>query len=103
MPKEPLGITFVAPAGQDATGVYEVEGGVEVFETDTPYLLSDGVSLMPPLPIFDAGGPVFIDSMGNVQRALGVKEFVSPEEPENGVVHQGDHVVHEGVMVVHNG
>jgi hypothetical protein len=72
MPKEPLGITFVVPDGQEATGVYEVEGGIEIFETDTPYLLSDGITLMPPLPVFDAGGAVFTDSMGNVQRALGV-------------------------------
>lgn len=56
MPKEPLGITFIIPDGQEATGLYEVEGGIEVFETDTPYLLSDGVSLQPPLPVFDAGG-----------------------------------------------
>lgn len=102
MPKEPLGITFVVPAGQEAVGVYEVEGGVEVFETDTPYLLIDGMALMPPLPVFDAGGAIFTDSMGNAQRALGVTGL-DPEEPENGVVHQGDHVVHEGVMVVHNG
>lgn len=72
MPKEPLGITFVVPAGQEATGVYEDPDGVDVFETDTPYLLSDGVTLMSSLPVFDAGGPVFIDSMGNAQWALGV-------------------------------
>lgn len=65
MPKEPLGITFIIPTGQEATGLYEVEGGIEVFETDTPYLLSDGVSLQPPLPVFDAGGAIFTDSMGN--------------------------------------
>lgn len=72
MPKEPLGITFIIPDGHEATGPYEVEGGIEVFETDTPYLLIDGVSLQPPLPVFDAGGAIFTDSMGNAQRALGV-------------------------------
>lgn len=72
MPKQPLGVTFNVPAGQEATGVYEAESGVEVFETDAPYLLSDGVSLQPPLPVVLADGPTFIDSMGNVQAALAV-------------------------------
>lgn len=70
--KQPLGITLIVPAGQEATGVYEGAAGVEVFTTDTPYLLSDGKSLSSPLPVFDAGGPTFTDSMGNAQRALAV-------------------------------
>lgn len=81
MPKQPLGITYDVPAGQEATGVYEVEGGIEVFETDTPYLLSDGKSLVRPLPVFDAGGAVYVDSMGNAQRAIAVSGLPEPEEP----------------------
>lgn len=49
--KHPLGVTFTVPPGHEATGVYEVEGGIEVFETDTPYLLNAqraiGVSGLP--------------------------------------------------------
>lgn len=70
--KHPLGVTFTVPPGHEATGVYEDPDGVEVFESDTPYLLSDGVSLQPLLPVFDDGGAIFTDSMGNTQRALGV-------------------------------
>ena len=72
MPVDPLGVTLTVPAGQSAIGVYEDAAGVQVFETDEPYLLSDGRSLEAPLPIFDAGGSVFQDSMGNAQTALAV-------------------------------
>lgn len=81
MPKQPLGVTFNVPAGQEATGVYEAESGIEAFETDAPYLLSDGVSLQPPLPVVLAGGPSFIDGMGNVQAALAVSGLGPGPEP----------------------
>lgn len=71
--KQPLGITYSIPDGQEATGVYEDPDGIEVFETSIPYTLSDGVSLQPPLPVFDAGGPVFQDALGNAQIAQAVK------------------------------
>ena len=82
MPKQPLGVTFTVPAGQEATGVYEAGGGVDVFEADDPYILEDGQTLMPPLPVFDAGGPVFTDSMGNTQAALAVSGLPEEGEPE---------------------
>lgn len=79
MPKEPLGITFIVPDGQEATGVYEADGGAEVFETDSPYLLSDGVTLQPPLPVKVVTGPTFTDSMGNAQTALAVSGLPEDE------------------------
>lgn len=81
MPKQPLGVTFNVPAGQEATGVYEAESGIEAFETDSPYLLSDGVSLQPPLPVMLADGSTFIDSMGNVQAALAVSGIGPGPDP----------------------
>lgn len=47
--KHPLGVTFTVPPGHEAAGVYEDPDGVEVFESDDPYLLEDGVSLQPPV------------------------------------------------------
>lgn len=82
MAKEPLGVTFIVPAGQSATGVYEADGGTDVFETDEPYLLSDGRALMPPLPVVLVEGMTFTDGMGNVQKALGVSGLPDEGEPE---------------------
>lgn len=76
--KQPLGITLIVPPGQEATGVYEAVGGVEVFSTDTPYTLTDGKSLSPPLPIKIVTGETFTDSMGNAQTALAVSGLTSP-------------------------
>lgn len=80
--KQPLGVTFIVPDGQEATGVYEDPNGIEVFEADEPYLLEDGVSLQSPLLVFDAGGPTFQDSMGNAQKALAVTGLTPPDIPE---------------------
>lgn len=71
-PKQPLGVTFVERANADATGIYEAADGIEAFQADEPYLLSDGKTMQTPLPVFDAGGPIFIDAMGNAQTALAV-------------------------------
>lgn len=70
--KQSLGVTFAIPDGQEAMGVYEDENGIAVFETNAPYLLSDGVSRQPPLPVKIVEGVTFTDSMGNVQAALAV-------------------------------
>lgn len=78
MAKERIGITFDVPGDADPIGVYEAEGGAEVFETDEPYLLSDGTSLMPPLPAVLADGPIFTDKMGNAQTALAVTGLAPP-------------------------
>lgn len=88
-PKQPLGITLVAQGSAGATGVYEDPSGIEVFETNEPYLLEDGVSLQPPLPVFDAGGPVFQDSMGNAQRALAVRGL-TPPSGESWILRDGN-------------
>lgn len=68
MPKEPLGVTFTVPDGQEATGVYEADGGADVFIADAPYLLSDGVSRQPPLPVKIVDGPTWISVNGSLQR-----------------------------------
>lgn len=80
--KQPLGITFTVPDGQEATGVYEAENGTVVFETDAPYLLEDGRSLQSPLPVKIVSGPTFTDSMGSAQSALAVSGLVPPEPEE---------------------
>jgi hypothetical protein len=80
--KQKLGITTNHQA-RDATGVYESPGGVEVFETDAPYLLSDGASLMPPLPVIVIDGPVYADTLGNAQTAIAVTGLGPP--PPQGI------------------
>lgn len=79
--RQPLGVTFVVPEGKEATGVYDDPSGIKVFTTDEPYALLDGASLEPPLPIKIVDGPVFIDSMGNAQTALGVSGLGPAPEP----------------------
>lgn len=80
MNKEPLGITFTIPDGQEATGVYEDAAGIEVFVSDDPYLTSDAKGLQAPLPVKVVAGATFTDSMGNVQTALAVTGLPEPEE-----------------------
>lgn len=80
MAQERVGITFIVPAGQEATGVYEDAAGVDVFETDVPYLLSDGKSLAAPIPVKVVEGATFTDSMGNAQTAIAVSGLPEPEE-----------------------
>lgn len=75
MADEPLG---TIPDGQEATGFYEIEDGVPVFETRDPYLMKDGHSLQPPLPVKLVTGPIFIDSMGNAQSASPIKRMAAP-------------------------
>ena len=73
---EPIALTLTVPAGQSATGVYEDENGVEAYYTDGPYLAANG--LQSPMPVFDAGGPVFQDSMGRAQKSLAVNSGIAP-------------------------
>lgn len=76
MAKQPLGITV----GDGGTGVYEHEDGIDTFETDGPYLLSDGVSLASPLPVHVVDGPVFFDSNGNPQAAIPIRATAPPAD-----------------------
>ena len=96
MAKQPLGITV----GEGGTGVYEHEAGIETFETEGPYLLSDGVSLAAPLPVHFVDGPVFFDSHGNLQAAIPVRP-TAPPVPVNGVTVDGVLVTHQGAIVTH--
>lgn len=96
MPKQPLGITV----GEGGTGVYEHEAGIEVLQTDAPYLLTDGVSLAEPLLVHFVDGPVFFDSCGNPQAAIPVRS-TAPPVPVNGVTVDGVLVTHQGAIVTH--
>lgn len=69
---DPIGITTQPVAGQDSVPVYQSDKGVPTFPADAPYLLSDGKSLESPMPVIDAGGPVWIDAGGNAVDALAV-------------------------------
>lgn len=82
--KQPLGVTFDIPDGQDATGVYEDVDGVEVFNTDSPYILKDGKSLQSPLTVIVVGGPRFLDKAGSVQNSLPVYGISPPTPPVPG-------------------
>lgn len=99
--KSPLGVTYNVPEGQEATGVYNDPDGVVAFVSDDPYLSSG--FLLSPLPIFDAGGAMFVDSMGNMQSSIPMNISGLPPVIENGVVHNGILVSHNGDIVVHNG
>lgn len=99
--KSPLGVTYNVPAGQEATGVYNDPEGLTAFFSDEPYL--SGGALLSPLPVFDADGATFVDSMGNVQSSVPMNLSGLPPVVENGVVHDGILVSHNGDIVVHNG
>lgn len=71
MARRPIAVTLNRFAGQQSTGVYEAEGGIPVVITDVPYLAGD-LSLHQPMPVFDAGGTVFLDDSGKAQAALPV-------------------------------
>lgn len=104
--KQPLGITFVVPGDCDATGVYQSDGGVDVFETDAPYLLNDGTSLTRPIPVVLVDGPVFSDTLGHAQSALAINMGGADPDPapvDGGVVHGGTFVTHNGAQVVYTG
>lgn len=83
--KTPLGITYVVPDGQSPTGIYDSESGIEAFESDAPYMAGGSDALTSPLPVFDAGGPVFQDAMGNAYQALPVKGVTPPEPDPDGI------------------
>lgn len=68
-----LRVTYTVPPGQEPVPVYEAEGGMPVTVGDDPYVLSDGTSLMAPLPVVDAGGPTWTASDGSLQAALPVE------------------------------
>ena len=80
--KQVIGVTLIPSDSQDVTGVYQSESGIDVVNIDDPYILSDGFSLADPLSVKLVDGEVFLDTMGNAQRAIPVK-FSNP--PIQGV------------------
>lgn len=75
MAQEPWGIAIVEDEG--AVGVYASETGIELFEVETPYLMTDDVSLQAPIEVRVVDGPVYLDAMGNACDAIPV---VLPED-----------------------
>jgi len=98
-PNDPLGVTFLPVAGMEAVPVYEAEGGTPVFITDEPYLASDGLSLMAPLYVVDAGGPTWMDMEGQLMSSMPVSGLTPPEPEENAVTVDGIPVTHNGETV----
>lgn len=80
-PVEPLGLTLNLQDGQSPIPVFQDEGGLETFETNEPYLLEDGRSLVDPIPVVVASRPVWQDVAGNPFNALGVKVLPQGENP----------------------
>lgn len=75
---EPIAVTYDVPDNVDPLPVYLAPGGREVYFTDHPVLLSDGVSLMQPIPVVDAGGAVWIDRVGKPQDAVPIVSLPPP-------------------------
>lgn len=82
---EPLGITTNIPDGQSPTPVYQTDTGIPAMRSDIPYQLSDGCTLAKPLPVVDAGGPVWVDYQGNAVSALAINDLTpTPPDPVPG-------------------
>lgn len=64
MPQEIIGLSIESGSENGAQAVYHDADGIPSEEKTTPYLLSDGVSLQAPIPVYDAGGKVGLDSVG---------------------------------------
>lgn len=78
-----IGITTAIPDDVEPIGVYESDGGIEVFPTDSPYLLEDGGSLLSPVPVIVVDGPVYTDKLGNARQAWPVTGIGPP--PSAGI------------------
>lgn len=70
--KESIGVIIAPNSAAGAVPMYRTESGASAFEIDEPYLLSDGVSLQSPVPVYDAGAPVGVDALGRPVDALPV-------------------------------
>ena len=79
--REKIGVTFQVPQATGAQPVYEAQGGLDVFETDSPYLLSGGKTLMKPMSIVRSDGPIWFDADGNAWDAMPVSGLLwNPSE-----------------------
>lgn len=66
--QETVGITLTVSFDIDPIPVYETENGIIVVEKGEPYLLSDGVSLVAPIPVVLIENPTEADKA----RAVGI-------------------------------
>lgn len=69
-----IGVTKLPPPpGGISIDVYiDPKGGSEVFETDVPYLVEDGVTLFDPAHVVVRATKNFLDANGNYQTAISV-------------------------------
>lgn len=68
--QDPIGIIMTVPDAVDPMPVYDDPAGIAVAVEAGPYLLSDGVSLVDPVPVVDAQGPIWTDAAGQAVDAL---------------------------------
>lgn len=69
---EKIGLTMNVSDGESAIPVYQDASGIETIASSDPYFLSDGKSLVSPVPVIDAGNPVWFDADGNPVSAMAV-------------------------------
>lgn len=84
-PKEPIGLTLIPKEGQSTVPVFLDANGLETFESDDPYLLSDGRSLVGPIPVIVNEGPIWHDSKGSPFNALAVKVLPGGDSPPDPI------------------
>lgn len=84
-PIDPIGVTAIVPDGQAAIPVYQNASGLSTKAEDEPYLLSDRISLESPIPVFDAGAPIWISEDGSPVDALAVSDLPSGDGPTPSV------------------
>lgn len=73
MPSQPIGITYQSAPARERIGVWPDANGDDVFVTDAPYLATDGRSLLAPVPVFDAPGPIYTDTVGRPMQSWRIK------------------------------
>lgn len=73
MPTQPIGITYQTAPARDRIGVWPDANGDDVFITDAPYIATDGKSLLAPVPVFDAPGPIYTDTVGRPMQSWRIK------------------------------
>lgn len=94
-------VTLTVPDDVDGVGYIADENGIVATVQDGPYLLSDGRSLVSPMPVFDAGGSSYLDSLGHRKASIPLNLSGVNPNPTEYVTHNGITVTHNGVPVTH--
>ena len=97
-------VTLTAPDGADSVGYVADENGILAAIQDGAYLLSDGLSLVDPLPVFDAGGPSYVTADGRMISSIPLNLSGETTSPINiFAVTNGGVFVTNGGEIVTNG